>query len=104
MSTAITLDLGYGDFAIALYASSLPIPAPDLEGDTIAAYAEEGTGILGGHEAVRNLHAYWLRLNLDLIRSRISAEDHAIAMKRLWPDAERLERCIGYDTVRLLPH
>ncbi len=95
--------LPYGDLAVALYASDLQTPAGSLPEAAVAAYAEEGARRLGGYERVAYLHRQWRGLNQRFMNSRISPAEYRAALADLWPDARRLDACMGYDIGRLLP-
>lgn len=101
--TLATQSLPYGDLAIALYASDMPL-SPDMDDETVLDYAHQGVQALGGFDRVRRLHEHHLRLNRDRMRRCITDEAYAEAISALWPDTDRFERCIGYDIWRLLQH
>lgn len=95
--------LPYVDFAVALYASSISFPLPDLDDQEVLAYALQGVEVLGGVEVVRRLHRTWVKLYESLQRRQSSMEDYARALRTIWPDQARLENCIGCDLGRFLP-
>lgn len=100
-TTGLVEDLPYGSFAVALYASDMPDVGAVTDVEQILSWARSGAERLGLDEVHRR-HSRWLSLNGQLIDRQITPERHHEAMAELWPDAERLERCIGYDIGRFL--
>jgi hypothetical protein len=97
------VNLRYGDFSVALYASNISFPVSSRGDAEILTYAWEGVKALGGMENVTQLHQRWVRLHEMLQRRQISEQDYVHAVSTIWNDRARLEDCIGCDLGRFLP-
>jgi hypothetical protein len=101
--------LRYGEWAVALYASDVPYPASDgIEGTAVASdeqaldcFVAQGVRRLGGVSMVHALHKTWLDLNEQFLDGRLHGSAYEQAIRDLWPDGNRLERCLACDFKRL---
>lgn len=91
--------LGYGELAIALYASDLS--SADPKGNELTRLADQGIERLGGLQQVRALYEWWTDLNIAREQRRITVSEYAAALRRRWEDQDLFERCKMLDYQRL---
>lgn len=97
------LTLPYGFFAVALYASDMPVSAK-VDDQRLLDYARQGVATLGGGSELSLIHNYLLRLNRERVSQKLTHQQYVAALAERWPDQRRLERCFKYDMHRLLSH
>ncbi|MFF4777540.1 hypothetical protein ACFY05_32255 [Microtetraspora fusca] len=92
-------NLAYGPLAVALYAADLP-DEPQL--DDLSRLAAQGVARLGGVTRVRELYQEWTALTARVDLDGLSPEEYQRAIRAMWPDATKMDRCVGLAYQRLI--